>query len=47
MKNEIIARFFKYHASSDDKLQINFAWPYSMYITHSHALTNTCIALYL
>ena len=29
MKNEIIARFLEFHAGSDDKLSINFAWPYN------------------
>ena len=27
MINEIIARFLEFHAGSDDKMYINFAWP--------------------
>ena len=34
MINEIIARFFKYHAGGDDKLYINFAWPYLCFGDH-------------
>jgi len=28
MKNGFFDAFFKYHAGSDDKLQVNLAWPY-------------------
>jgi len=28
MKNKFFDAFFKYHAGSDNKLQINLAWPY-------------------
>ena len=35
MKNEIITRFLEFHAGGDDKLYINFAWPY-VHVRHIH-----------
>ena len=35
MKNENFDGFFKYHVGGDDKLQINFAWPYSYNMNRS------------
>ena len=44
MKNEIIARFLGFHAGGDDKLQINFAWPYVVsfykYLQNCDGFTN-------
>jgi len=44
-KNKFFDAFFKYHVGSDDKLQINLAWPNIFIYKNASSIISTCNAL--